>query len=206
MGKAFAEKFLSEAWKVVGTSTSGKSSINSKNLQVYRLDISSTENVQTFAKQIEKTGEKIDVLINNAGIYLEEDIFPIKRDVLQQTLDVNLIGLIDLTEKLTPLISNGGHIINMSSGLGVISDFVDSDTPSYRISKVGVNMFTRSLAQELKGKGITVSSFNPGWVRTDMGGPSAPREPSEVAEEMYKLATSKVDSGYFWHQGKKISW
>ena len=207
MGKAFAEKFLSEDWKVIGTSTSGKSSIENEKLQVYRLDISSPESIEAFGQEIKKTGDKIDVLINNAGIYLGKDTFPMERNVLQKTLDVNLIGLIDLTEKIIPVINNdGGHIVNMSSGLGVNSDFVGSDTPSYRISKVGVNMFTRTLAQELKGRGITVSSFNPGWVRTDMGGADAPREPYEVAEEIYKLATSQVDSGYFWHQGKKIPW
>jgi NAD(P)-dependent dehydrogenase (short-subunit alcohol dehydrogenase family) len=55
-------------------------------------------------------------------------------------------------------------------------------------------------------RGITVSSLDPGWVRTDMGGSAAPRDPSQPADEIFKLATSKIDTGYFWHGGKKRSW
>jgi NAD(P)-dependent dehydrogenase (short-subunit alcohol dehydrogenase family) len=67
-------------------------------------------------------------------------------------------------------------------------------------------MYTRTLASRLKDRNITVSSFDPGWVKTDMGGKGALREPSEPAEELFELATSKVESGYFWHQGRKKAW
>lgn len=204
MGRAFAEKFLSEGWRVMGTSTSGRYPMVHEHLRVYKLDISDPEGVQKFVDEIKKTGEKIDVLINNAGIYLNET-FPMKRKELQKTLDVNLIGLIDLTEKLTPFINDGGCIINMSSGAGSITEFEDG-YPAYSISKVGVNMYTRNLAVALKNRKIIISAFDPGWVRTDMGGSDATRDPSEPAEEMYTLATSKVDSGYFWHKGKKRNW
>lgn len=206
IGRAIAEKFLSEGWSVIGTSTSGKAVLKHQNLKVYKLDASDPQSVQKFVEEINNTNEKIDVLINNAGIYLDEDIFPLKREILQQTLDVNLIGLIDLTEKLMPLVNDGGHIINMSSPMGSITELNGADAPAYRISKLAINMFTRTLADELRNRKITVSSLDPGWVKTDMGGSSAPRDPSEPAKEMFELATSKVDSGYFWHKGKKRDW
>ena len=204
IGKATAEKFLSEGWFVIGTSTSGKASLKHQNLKVYKLDLSNPKSIQEFIEKISK--EKIDVLINNAGIYLDSDTFPLKRGVLQQTLDVNLIGPIELTENLIPFINSDGHIINMSSPMGSITEISGSDSPAYRISKLAINMYTRTLATELRGKGIIVSSMDPGWVKTDMGGKNAPRDPSEPAKEMFELATSKVEPGYFWHKGKKRSW
>ncbi len=204
IGRAIAEKFLSEGRHVIGTSTSGKASLKDKNFEIHKLDMMDPKSIEKFAKEIGK--KEIDVLINNAGVYLEDDNYPLDEKSLRKTLEVNLIGLINLTMKLLPQIKSGGHIISMSSGAGSINDEPDDHVPAYQISKVGVNMFTRTLGENLRRKNITVSSMDPGWVRTDMGSSAAPRDPKEPAEEMYKLATSKVETGYFWHRNRKRSW
>ncbi|OGK30424.1 hypothetical protein A3G67_01380 [Candidatus Roizmanbacteria bacterium RIFCSPLOWO2_12_FULL_40_12] len=206
IGKAIAEKFLSESWYVIGTSTSGKASLKRDNFEIYKLDVSDPESIERFAKALARSKKKIDVLINNAGVYLDEDTSPLNTKALRKTLEVNLIGLADLTERLLPHINNGAHIISMSSGAGSITDEPDAYKPAYQISKAAVNMFTRTLAEALKKRNITVSSVDPGWVRTDMGSSSAPRDPKEPAEEIFKMATSEVNSGFFWHKNKKRAW
>ncbi len=205
IGKATAEKFLAEGWQIIGISTSGNSPIRHQNLEVRRTDLSNPVSIKRFADIIEESKERIDVLINNAGVSLDKSSTVII-ELLRKTLEVNLIGLIEFTEELIPFINNGGHIINLSSGLGSLSEATNSYAPSYRISKVAINMYTRTLASRLRDRNITVSSIDPGWVKTDMGGKGAVREPSEPAEEIFELATSKVESGYFWHQGKKKTW
>ncbi len=62
------------------------------------------------------------------------------------------------------------------------------------------------MSYQLRDKGVTVSSLDPGWVRTDMGGEDAPINPEEVAEEIFDLASRKVETGQFWLHGKKRSW
>lgn len=206
IGRAIAEKFLQEGWQVFGTSTDGRSSIKHLNFKAYKLNLETSKSIDQLVKTLLAQKVKIDVLINNAGVYLDDDDFPIPKRSLRKTLEVNLIGMILLTNKLLPIIKDGGSIVNMSSGAGSISDAPDAHRPSYQISKIGVNMFTRSLADYLADRNITVSSLDPGWVRTDMGGFDASRDPKDPASEMYDLTTSKVESGFFWHRGKKRSW
>jgi NAD(P)-dependent dehydrogenase (short-subunit alcohol dehydrogenase family) len=205
IGKVAAEKFLNEGWRVVGVSKSGKATIRHAALTIYPADLSSTSSIRDFVKLVVASGLKADVLVNNAGILVDHDPGG-DLSILRTTLEVNLIGLIDLTEHLLPNINNGGHIISLSSGLGSLTDATNGAYSSYRISKVAINMYTRVLASRLKEKDITVSSIDPGWVKTDMGGVGAPRDPSEPALEIFELAASRVDSGFYWHRGKKKNW
>jgi NAD(P)-dependent dehydrogenase (short-subunit alcohol dehydrogenase family) len=195
IGKATAEKFSKEGWGVIGTSTSGEKG--------YQLDLAEPSSIESLANELEKAGQVMDVLINNAAVSLKEDL---STDNLRATLEVNLIGLIDLTERLLSRIKDGGHIINISSQAGSLEDFDTHSNPSYKISKTALNMYTKVLAARLENRRIRVSSLDPGWVKTDMGGSSAPRDPKEAAEDLFKLVTSEVESGHFWHKGKKRSW
>jgi NAD(P)-dependent dehydrogenase (short-subunit alcohol dehydrogenase family) len=205
IGKATAEKFLNEGWYVIGLSASGNYPMRHENIIVRKTDLSNPVSIKRFIENIEDSKQRIDVLINNAGVSLDKSSI-VLIEILKKTLEINLIGLIELTEKLIPLINNGSHIINLSSGLGSLSDATNSYAPSYRISKTAINMYTRTLASRLRDRNITVSSIDPGWVKTDMGGNGAPRDASDAAEDIFELATSKVESGYFWHQGRKKAW
>jgi NAD(P)-dependent dehydrogenase (short-subunit alcohol dehydrogenase family) len=206
IGKATAGKFLEEGWRVLGTSTSGKAAINNDNLQMYKLQLLDSQSVQSLSAEIEKAGERFDVLINNAGASYDRGAEFISIDNLRKTLEVNLIGLIDLTQRLLPHVSDGGQIINISSGSGSLTEFRGSWAPAYSISKAALNMYTLILAGQLRNRNITVSAFTPGWVRTDMGGPGAPRDPKEPAREIFDLVNSRVESGFFWSQGHKRNW
>lgn len=206
IGKALAERFLKNGDFVIGTSTKGASDWTHKNLTVLKLDLSKSESIEECAGQITALGKKIDVLINNAGIWSGAEDDPVLRmKDLRKTLEVNLFGTADFTERILPLVNDGGHIINISSRAGSLSYVHDAEYPDYKISKAALNMFTRMLAIRFKDK-ITVSSVHPGWVKTDMGGLDADREPEEAAEDIFKLAYTPVETGQFWFQGEKFPW
>jgi NAD(P)-dependent dehydrogenase (short-subunit alcohol dehydrogenase family) len=215
IGKALAQKFLAEGHSVIGTSQTGGIDFAHDNLKAFQLDLAAPESIDALCTILDQTATSIDLIVNNAGVIVDEDETHVVIDKLRKTLEVNLIGTIDLTEHLLPLIRKGGHIVNISSSAGSLTDS-DFDTtshhpfhyPSYKISKVALNMFTRTLAMNLKHeqRDITVSSVHPGWVRTDMGGGGAPMLPAEAAEWIYKLAISKPETGCFWFKGEKYPW
>ena len=151
--------------------------------------------------------------MNNAGIILDGHDVGADLQKIRSTFEIDLFSVIDLTEKLIPLMHPGSHIINIDSQYGSFSPPIDDETSTgYRLAKAALNMYTRTLAFRLSDKGIIVSSLDPGWVKTDMGNDVATetekpdREPAEAAADIYYLATSKVDSGSFWRFGKKCEW
>jgi NAD(P)-dependent dehydrogenase (short-subunit alcohol dehydrogenase family) len=212
IGKATAEKFLAEGWKVVGTSTSGKLPFEHENLEAMQLDLSDSESIQDAAEKILAHEEKIDVLVNNAGIALEYDISGVELDKMRKTFEVIVFGTVAFTEKMLGTINEHGHIINIDSNYGSFSSPVeDTYYVGYRMAKAALNMYTRTLALRL-GKYSIVSSLDPGWTNTDMGrlgtdeGEIPTREPEQVAEEIFILATSEVETGHFWFNREKREW
>ena len=213
IGRALCEKFLSGGHSVVGTYYSTpKPDYSSPQLTLVQLDLSNDERVVGAAKEIEKLGVKFDILINNAGALFDEEETRVVVDKLRKTLEVNLIGTINFAEQVLPWMKDGGHIVNISSSAGSLANSMKGEShfpghyPAYKISKVGLNMYTVILARQLKDKGITVSSVHPGWVRTDMGGQEADITPEQAAEDIYKFALTRPESGHFWHKGEQLPW
>ena len=213
IGLAVAKKFLAEGWFVVGTSTTDSiKGIDSENFIPIKLNLADPKSIEEASQNIKDLGKEIDVLINNAGVLHEKgNPVKIKIESLRSTLEVNVIGTIDFTEHIIPLIKSGGHIINMSSRMGSFETKElgvrsAGSYPAYRISKAALNMYTHALAGRLEQENIKVSSIEPGWVKTDMGGPYADRTPEYVGEDVYNLVQGDVESGNFWHQGKTRAW
>lgn len=209
IGEALAKKFLDEGYKVIGTSTIGKAKINNVNLKVVKLDLSDASSIKDVGETIIKHAQNIDILINNAGVSADEKPGKMDINVLRQNLEVNLIGLIQFTETLLPHIARNGQIVNTSSVMGALTadlGDIELDYPAYRISKTAVNMYTKTLASRVKIREIIVSSVHPGWVKTDMGGEGATREPEEAAKEIFKLATTPHETGLFWFDNNKFAW
>lgn len=208
IGRALTEKFLSEGYEVIGTSTSGKVDIDNKSLTILKLDLSLSKSIEDCVKKFAKFDKKIDILINNAGIYANNEDPTMKIEYLRKTLEVNLIGTIDLTEKLIPFVKEGGKIINISSRAGSITHVgikKNVDYPDYRISKTALNMYTKTLSIRLEGK-ILVASIHPGWVETDMGGKGATFKPHESAENIYNKIITLKESGGFWFKQDRLEW
>lgn len=225
IGRALAEKFLAEGYAVIGTVLTSATPLTHPHLHSYLLDLSKSESIQKCAAAIKKSGHTIDILINNAGIMADEKEVSVIIDKLRKNLEVNLIGTIDFTERIIPLMDaadggganagGGGHIVSISSQAGSLAEAdILADThepyhyPAYKISKCAINMYTRTLAVRMDHEktGIIVSSVHPGWVKTNMGGAEAPTTPEEAAEEIFKLAISRPETGQFWYNGKKYPW
>lgn len=204
IGLATAKKFLAEGWLVYGASTSVNKNLQHQNYRHFILDLSDQISIKTCVNKIKNENPQIDVLIDCAGVSFEPDGDEFNLSSLRKNLEVNLIGTIDLTEQIIPILSPNGHIVLISSKMSSLDDFTGRDYPAYRISKTALNMYVKTLADRLKT--ITVSAFDPGWVKTDMGGPNAPREPEIPAGELYSLVTSAHPSGNFWYEGKTRSW
>jgi len=180
------------------------------------LDVTDDESVRRFAQGLEKTHGRVDVLVNNAGIMLDgkdgsgpdaASVLKAKVETLRRTMEVNVCGALRVTQALLTLMPrDGARIINVSSGMGQLSE-MNGGWPAYRISKAALNALTRIFAEELKDTGIRVNSVCPGWVKTDMGGPNAERTPEKGAETIVWLATeSSVPTGGFFRDQKPIEW
>ncbi len=215
IGKALAQKFSSEDYFVVGTSTTGEVDYSFPQLAVYKLDLSLPESIAACAEEIIKTGKKNDIHINNAGILADDEETAVVAAKLRQTLEVNLIGTIDFTERLLSAMSDGGHIINISSTAGSLaltgsSSHFLGHYPAYRISKSALNMYTKTLALKHESK-LIVSAVHPGWVKTDMGGEDAdvvsdPRHRGEAAKNIFDFAITRPETGGFWFNGERLPW
>ena len=180
------------------------------------LDVSDDASVGSFARHVEKALGRVDVLVNNAGIMIDEEegrgggspsVMRARIETLRRTMEVNVYGALRVTQALLPLMpKNDARIVNVSSGMGQLSD-MNGGWPAYRISKTALNALTRILADELRGTGIRVNSICPGWVKTDMGGPGATRTPEEGADTIVWVATARdVPTGGFFRDRKPIPW
>lgn len=166
------------------------------------LDLLDKKSIEACAKKItELCPEGIDVLVNNAGVLLDQGGWDM--EATQKTMLTNTIGPMHLTQLLRPLLEKRkANIVNVSSGMGQLSE-MGPGYPAYRLSKTAMNAFTKNISQEWKA--IKINSVCPGWVKTDMGGAEAERELSEgVASIMW--ATNAKETGGFFRDGKRLDW
>ena len=177
-----------------------------------QLDVRDQKSIGSCIASIAEELGRLDVLVNNAGVIgggWRTSAVDVDLDDVRATLETNLFGAWRLTQAALPLMrQNGdGRIVNISSGMGQLSD-MGGNSPAYRVSKTGLNALTRILSAELAGENILVNSCCPGWVRTDMGGRSAPRSLEEGADTPVWLATLPDDgpTGGFFRNRRPIPW
>jgi NAD(P)-dependent dehydrogenase (short-subunit alcohol dehydrogenase family) len=181
-------------------------------VEFQHLDVASECSIRAAVDAVMARHGRIDVLVNNAGILLDPRDAALADTPLadyRATLETNLIGPLLLTQAVAPVMSKQrcGRIVNLSSLLGQLDDMGEG-TPAYRISKTALNALTRIAAAELRGSGVLVNAMTPGWVRTGMGGPSAPLGPEQGADTAVWLATLPGDgpTGGFFRNRKRIKW
>jgi NAD(P)-dependent dehydrogenase (short-subunit alcohol dehydrogenase family) len=181
----------------------------------HQLDVADDASIGRLAEFIRSEFGRLDILVNNAGIVRGKDepreramrTFEATAAGLREVLATNLIGPFLLCQTLIPLMEGHGRVVNVSSGMGQLSE-MGSGLPAYRISKAGLNALTRVFASELEGSGIKVNAACPGWVRTDMGGAGAARSVEEGVATTIWLATLPDDgpSGGLFRDRKPIPW
>ncbi|MCC6623492.1 MAG: SDR family oxidoreductase [Deltaproteobacteria bacterium] len=178
-------------------------------LTVAACDVTDRASVEALAAAVR---EPLDVLVSNAGVYGESETIESldDRDMLR-TLDTNALGALRVTAALLPHLRRGRDkkIVAITSGMGSIGDNKSGGAYGYRMSKAALNMAMRSLAVDLEGEGVTVVVVNPGWVKTDMGGASAPTTVEESASRMIALIDrlTPTDSGTFFdYRGYTWPW
>ena len=162
------------------------------------------------AKLVQKLqGVTLDVLINNAGIVERVSLNNLDFDSIRKQFEVNAIGPLRLTKVLLPNLKEGSKVAMMTSRMGSIEDNTSGGSYGYRMSKVALSMAGKSLAVDLKAKGIIVLILHPGWVRTDMGGDSGLLTVEESVEgELDLIARANpAMSGRFFHvNGQDLPW
>ena len=176
----------------------------------YQMDVTSEESVQQAADYIMGNFGKLDILVNNAGIGGDHDNLGLQANIdrIKEILDTNTFGPLRVCKAFTPIMikSNHGRIVNISSNMGALSN-MGSGATGYRISKAALNAVTRIIASELEDTNIVVNSMAPGWVRTDMGGPTATRSVEEGADTAVWLAvTDNLPTGRFFQDRREIGW
>jgi NAD(P)-dependent dehydrogenase (short-subunit alcohol dehydrogenase family) len=174
------------------------------------IDVADSDSVTTAAREFSNIEERLDVLVNNAGIIVDGDdsILEISDDLLRKTLETNTLGALRVTRAFLPLLtkSEAPRVINVSSGGGQLTGGADGWAPAYCISKTALNGVTSQLATVLPK--VAVNSVCPGWVRTDMGGENASRSVEEGADTIVWLASdaSQDLTGKFLRDRKEIPW
>jgi NAD(P)-dependent dehydrogenase (short-subunit alcohol dehydrogenase family) len=180
------------------------------------------------ARYIEEHHGKLDILINNAGVWRESATSSshvpgsnrtstLPMDILRETFETNFFATVALTQRLLPLIRKApaGRIVNVSSILGSLTLHSDPTSAiythkvfAYDASKTALNAFTVHLAHELRDTPIKVNSAHPGWVRTEMGGEGADLDISDGGKTSAALATLPSDgpTGGYYHMGQALPW
>jgi len=173
-----------------------------------QLDVTDPGHIRGLASYVKNNYEGLDVLINNAGINpMRPDVFSVSAEIVRETFETNTLGPLMLSQALIPLMNGDGRVVNVSSGMGQLSA-MRGDCPPYRISKTALNAVTRILSYELKDTNVKVNCLCPGWVRTDMGGPTADRSAEEGVETTIWLATLPDDgpNGRYFRDKQEIDW
>ncbi|MEM7712621.1 MAG: SDR family NAD(P)-dependent oxidoreductase [Cyanobacteria bacterium P01_A01_bin.68] len=165
----------------------------------HQLDVTDTSSVNRFIKWVSSVHGGVDILINNAGVnpshVLEEaSILTAKPETIMNTFSTNAIGALRMCQAVIPLMEQKGYgrIVNVSTEMASLQQIPQDlypSSPSYRISKVGLNAVANLLAKEVESANILINNYSPGWMKTDIGGQDAPFTAEEGAETAVYLAT-----------------
>ena len=180
-------------------------------IHYHPLDVANPDSIAAIHRHVLQQFGRLDILVNNAAVYLDEgvSVFHVPLDTVRTTLETNLYGPLLLCQTFIPLMRqhNYGRVVNVSSMSGAFNE-MGGRTAAYRLSKAALNALTLILASELGRANVKVNAVCPGWVKTDMGGPGAPRTVQQGADTILWLATLPDDgpTGRFFRDRHPIPW
>ena len=172
------------------------------------LDVSREDSVFACAERLTAADRAVDILVNNAGVYPHGGLLDTSPEVFRETLAVNFLGALWTSLAFVPGMQRRrwGRVVNVTSGYGFLKDGVPGPA-AYALSKSALNALTVKLASEVV-RGVKVNTADPGWVRTRMGGSSAPRSVEDAAAGIVWLATLPDDgpTGGFFRDRRRVAW
>ena len=193
---------------MAGEREAGQIAAEGGKVSVVELDVTDDGKVERALSDVGRDPGRLDVLVNNAGVHGDPaGIAAYDLADAHDVLEANVFGAWRMMQAALPLLRASPHprVVNVSSGAGQLAE-MGGGRAAYRVSKSALNALTRILAADEPG--ILVNSVCPGWVRTDMGGGSAPRSVEEGADTAVWLATLPDDgpSGGFFRDRRPIPW
>jgi NAD(P)-dependent dehydrogenase (short-subunit alcohol dehydrogenase family) len=212
IGLEFARQLKARGDKVIATvrNPEAATDLAALGVRVESLDVADEASVRALAERLQ--GVALDVLINNAGTGGDSaPVADLDFGRLARFFEVNSIGPLRLAQALLPNLRAGNRrlIASLSSQMGSIGGNDQGGYYGYRASKAALNMLVKTLALELAGKGFTCVVVNPGWVKTDMGGPNAPLPVETSVRGLLKvldrLTPKDTGSFYSWN-GERVAW
>jgi len=186
-------------------------------LALIPLDVADLDSVRAAAQRVAERTNTLDIVINNAGIHLVKnpsqslEQLDFENQQFQQTMNVNAFGPLRVVQQFQPLLENSERklIINISSEAGSIADCRRENQFAYCMSKAALNMQSKILHNYLEPRGFRVLTVHPGWMRTNMGGPSAAIDSDESAAGIFDLAVGEPKPGdamYMDYRGEPLPW
>lgn len=208
IGLAFVKLYRARGWRVFAICRQASAALEDCGAEVVDgVDVASTAGIERLRDALK--GVTVDLLINNAGILRDEKLGSLDADSIRQQFEVNALAPLRVTEALVPQLSESARVALITSRMGSIADNTSGGRYGYRMSKAALNAAGKSLAQDLKGRGIAVAILHPGLVGTDMIGGHGDITPDEAAERL----AARIDgltldnSGTFWHSnGEVLPW
>jgi NAD(P)-dependent dehydrogenase (short-subunit alcohol dehydrogenase family) len=218
LGLEFVKQYQADGWRVYaccrkpGNATDLAALVDgsSGRVSVHALDVADHGAIDALAKELE--GEALDVLLNNAGAFGDRAGFGSSDyDTWTRMFQVNSLGPMKMAEAFVPHVERGERkvIASVTSKMGSIGDNTSGSYYIYRSTKAALNMITKSMALDLGGRGISAVVLHPGWVKTDMGGMSAPLDPPQSVSGMRKVLSGvslETSGTFFNYDGTTIPW
>ncbi|MDS1310964.1 SDR family oxidoreductase [Marinobacter xiaoshiensis] len=208
IGLELARHYASEGYEVVGVCRQSSDELAKVARQIIEgVDVTTAEGIAKLKTGL--AGKHISLLINNAGLLQDEVLGSIDFDSIRTQMEINAYAPLRVAEALIPLMGQGSKIANITSRMGSIADNDSGGRYGYRASKAALNAFGKSLAMDLKPKGIAVAQLHPGFVKTRMvnfGGLITPEESARgLVEQIARL--NLENTGSFWHSnGEELPW
>jgi NAD(P)-dependent dehydrogenase (short-subunit alcohol dehydrogenase family) len=214
LGLEFARQYSADGWRVIACCRSPEKASELKKLgrkvETHALDVTSAESIRHLVKAL--AGTPIDVLLNNAGLHGDRMPFgATDPELWKKILEVNTIAPVQMTAALLENVAASAQkkVVSISSKVGSIGDGPSGGSYAYRSSKTALNMAMVNAAHELKGRGITILLIHPGWVQTDMGGPSAPVSIEQSITGVRRIIdkATLAETGHFYdYTAKQLPW
>jgi len=208
IGFALTQNYLAQGWHVIAVCRTTSPELDSTKAQIIAgVDVADEAAIAQLAQQL--AGTKIDLLINNAGIFLHEQLGDIDYKTVTQQFLVNAQAPLQVTEALLGNLNDGAKIAFITSRMGSIADNTSGGYYGYRMSKAALNAGAKSLSLDLKARGIAVAILHPGYVQTAMVNFGGDISASESAQRLSKriVELNLQNTGGFWHSnGETLPW